>query len=100
MATPKVGELATMHYPSDSYPFIVTAVSASGSKVTLAELERAAKEPARFAGGFPVWDCPGDPSKRTGRTEVAFRNAQGRYFIGRSTPVTFGYARYHRDYSD
>ena len=31
---PHVGDLATLHYPADNYPYIVTAVSANGAKVT------------------------------------------------------------------
>ena len=68
---PKVGDLATLYYPSDRYPFIVTAVSPNGSKLTLEELAPAASEPARYAGPFPVWDCDGDPATRNQGGEAA-----------------------------
>jgi len=96
---PHVGDLATLHYPADNYPYIVTAVSANGAKVTLAELAPAAATPARFAGPYPVWDCDGDPARPTGHVVNAYRNNFG-YAVGRSTPISFGRARYYRDYSD
>lgn len=97
---PKIGDLATLVYPQDRYPYIVTAVSPSGAKVTLAELERAASEPAAYAGPYPIWDCDGDPTRFTGRTIEAHRKADGRYAVAGSTPISFGRARYHRDWSD
>lgn len=100
VASPKVGDLATLCYPQDRYPYLVTAVSATGTKVTLAELERAAEAPARFAGPFPIWDCDGDPATRTGRTVIAHRQGNGRYAVAGSTPIIFGQARYYRDHSD
>ena len=96
---PKVGDLATLYYPSDRYPFIVTAVSPNGSKLTLEELAPAASEPARYAGPFPVWDCDGDPATRTGRVITAHRKGDGSYGDG-PVPLAFGHARYHRDWSD
>ncbi len=98
--TPKVEDLATLHYPSDLYPYVVVAVSPTGSKVKLERIERAATAPARFTNGFPVWDCDGDPNKRVGLIDIAHRNAAGKYAVGGSTPVSFGRARYYRDYSE
>lgn len=98
-ATPKVGDLATLYYPQDRYPYIVTAVSPTGSKVTLAELKPASDVPARYRGPWPVWDCDGDPTALTGRTITAFRKGDDTYGDG-PVPVVFGHARYYRDWSD
>lgn len=99
MNIPKVGDLATLCYPSDSYPYIVVEVSPTGAKITLEGLEPASDKPARYVRSFPVWDCPGDPAKRNRGRITAHRGARG-YMVAGSTPLVLGSARYYRDWSD
>ena len=92
MATPKVGDLATLHYPSDSYPYIVVSVSANGYKVGLERLNPVPVPP----GSRTPYDRPGDPNNRTGIIDYAFRKASGRYYVAGSSPISFGMARYYQ----
>lgn len=116
VATPKspakVGDAATMCYPQDLYPMVVTAVSPTGSKITLtrlnymtpAEREAGHLTPDGNHNGFPVYDrtigvatAPVDAE----RTETAYwSSANACYMIGGLTPVRLGVARYRRDWSD
>lgn len=110
--TPVIGEGATIHYPSDKMPYVVVGISATGSKVTLEPL----REPTPATGhthagthnGFPVIDheytadelAAGSPMRHDTRlTTAVYRRKNGRYYDG-SLRVTFGGARYYRDYSD
>jgi hypothetical protein len=95
----KVGDPATMHYPSDQYPYVVVAVSASGSKITLEALDYSGLAPAYHAGPFPVFDSEVPTDWRTGRMIVAHLAREGYNYAG-STPISIGYARYRRDHSD
>jgi hypothetical protein len=92
MAAPKVGDLATLHYPSDSYPYIVISVSANGYKVGLERLNPMPPTP----GSRTPYDRPGDPNGRTGIIDYAYRAANGRYYVAGSSPISFGVARYYQ----
>lgn len=95
----RVGDPATMVYPSDRHPYVVIAVSKNGSKITLEALDTEGLTPAYRNGPFPVFDAEVDTSRRTGRTIVAHLGRNGYNYAG-STPISIGHARYHRDWSD
>jgi hypothetical protein len=101
---PKVGQGATLICPSDRYPFAVVAVSPSRRKVTLQGVSTAGLKPEGKNADFPVFDhrfTPAEFANATYTTEeiVAWRQSDGTYRFG-GCPVTFGTARYYRDYSD
>lgn len=110
MSEVKVGQGATMQYPQDRYPFIVTAVSKSGKSITVSEI----KSPDATTGdsadythnGFPVWDKSYTAEELADRSRYPFT---GRTYVLRLTkrgwackgiPFHVGNARYRRDYSD
>lgn len=105
---PEVGQGATLHYPQDTYGFVVTKVSESGKTVTLAELVspslNTGHEVNHYDGPFPVWDhiYTEDELKSmvdsNGKTTTIRLNKNGRW-MSKGTPFTVGAARYHRNYS-
>lgn len=101
-ALPVAGNPATLTYPHDRYPYIVTAVSKTAHTITLQALDTDGVEPQGFWNGCPVYDhtfkLP-DTAKRAERTIQAKRNRAGSYQVG-DVPVTLGMARYCRDFVD
>lgn len=108
--TPVLGGGATHALPQDRMPFVVTAISASGAKVTLEALQtvggHTGHEPAFHVNGWPVWDHEyTDEELKTMRYEgpefpqYAHRRKDGRYYMD-GQRVYFGGARYHRSYAD
>ena len=107
--TPEVGMGATLVYPSDRYPVVITRVSESGKTFWFQPLQTVSfatgHEPDRYHGPYPVWDhtYTDEEIKSLVRLESGGRmarlNKHGRY-RSHGTPVTVGIARYRRDYSD
>lgn len=103
-ATVKVGMGATICYPQDAYPAVVTKVSKTGKVITVERLEtvsaKTGHKPARFDGPFPVWSHTYTDeelqSMRTGATAVyTWRESTGTW----GPNVRVGSAHYERNYS-
>lgn len=107
--TPVIGQGATLHYPQDKTPYVVTAISPTGAKVTLEALKTAegltGHDPAGECNGFPVFDHEYTEDELatmrydTPHPEYAHRRRNGRYYMG-SCRITFSGARYYRNYAD
>lgn len=105
---PEVGQGATLHYPQDTYGFVVTKVSESGKTVTLAELISPSlatgHEVDRHDGPFPIWDHTYTEDELKSMVDPAGKittirlNKNGRW-MSKGTPFTVGKARYYRNYS-
>lgn len=108
VARPQIGQGATLHYPQDTYGFVVTKVSDSGKTVTLAELVSPSLATGhtvdRHDGPFPIWDhtYTEDELKSMidpqGKVTTIRLNKKGRW-ASKGTPFTVGKARYYRNYS-
>lgn len=104
MKAAQVGDLATLCYPSDLYPYIVTAVSPTGRKATIAPIDYTKVQTlAGYHNGFPVHDHSFTAAEALEHVQrdwprTAYLGANG-YTEG-GTPLTLGVARYRRDYSD
>jgi hypothetical protein len=106
---PEVGQGVTLHYPQDSYPFVITEVSASGKTIKIQPVEPVSRdtghEPARFDGPWPVWSHTYTAEelqtlKRETPTPDTLRyNSRSRRWAGRNGDWSVGVARYHRNYS-
>lgn len=90
--TPKVDDFATLHYPSDSYPYEVISVSPTGRKVTLRELSHRV-----IAGSFITGDAVVQyDNNLQGSIRVAnWSPKRGRFTCGGS-PISFGFARFYQ----
>lgn len=104
MKTAQVGDLATLCYPQDLYPYIVTKVSPGGRKVTLSAIGHAGIAPAALHNGFPFFDHSFSTDEarhlvQPDSTLVAYLGANG-YSVDGFTPIALGVARYRRDWSD
>jgi len=97
-----VGDPATMCYPDDRYPYVVTGVTPT--TITLEEVDKNELEDKRdsMAGDWPVVDRS---SHRTGLpgtgVVVKARRSEKRkmWYAHSTTPIAIGYARYLRDWS-
>lgn len=99
----KVGDGATLHYPSDRYPYVVTAVSPSGNKITIEPLNTGLVPVDRnfIARHTFTAEELKDLSLRLGGSRTAhYSKKSGAYMVGGSTPVTVGTAYYYRNYMD
>lgn len=106
---PEVGEGATVSYPQDSYPYVVTSVSPSGKTIGVKPVTTVDKstghEPARYDGPFPVWSHTYTPEElqalvREDAPEQTVRwSAKGGYWTCAGTVFQVGTAHYHRNYS-
>lgn len=100
--TVRVGDLATLIFPEDQYPYAVTTVSPQGHKITLLAIATDDVKAARHDGPFPILDArwaPGDEYTTTPGSEVtAYRDAHGRYRISGQLPLLIGTARFYRNY--
>ena len=120
--TPVVGMGATLHFPQDTYPYVIVAVSKSGKSATIERLHTVDKstghEPSRFDGPFSVWDHVYTPEElqahRYTKEEIerfeAARVYTGEKFLTtirlgkngwgyKGLRFTVGTARYHRNFS-
>lgn len=104
------GTHATLIYPQDSYPMVVSRVSESGKTVWLRSLLPVSKDtghaPAHFNGPWPVWDhtYTEDEVQDLVIEHALERRASlrkdGTWKIsGATSTVMMGTARYYRDYS-
>lgn len=105
---PEIGEGATLHYPSDSYPYVVVSTSATGKTVDVLPVRTVDRttghEPAYFNGPWPVWSHTYTPEelqelKREGAQKITVRYTKNGWTAGGSR-FTMGKARYHRNYAD
>ena len=109
---PIVGQGATEVYPTDRYPVRVVKVSGTGHAIWVLPVESVDRstghEPARFCGGFPVWDHTYTDAEldrfTTGHPATArkaTRRKDGRYcLVGSDIRVSVGQARLYRNYAD
>ncbi len=102
-----VGQGATMHYPQDSYGFVIVEVSPSGKTAKVAPLKTVdmttGHEPAYFNGPFPVWSHSYTEeelvSMRIEDAPLSTIRLTKRGWSKNGTPFSVGGARFHRDYS-
>lgn len=90
---PQVGDLATLCYPSDRYPFIVTEVSPSGQKIAISPLAYRI-----VSGSFQTNDAVVEYSKvpdNVGVRVCYWSSKRGRY-TAHGTPVSLGVARFYQ----
>lgn len=108
IAMPQVGDGMTLHYPQDSYPYVIVRVSDSGKTVWAKPLQIVDKttghEPARFDGPWPVWSHTYTDEERATMVEEnaperAIRLSKHGYWTSRGSDFSMGAARYHRNYS-
>jgi hypothetical protein len=92
--TPRVGDRATLHHPSDSYPYIVRKVSPSGRTVMIQRLDHTI-----VSGSFHTNDAVVEYSERADDPKeyrrVDWSPRRNRY-TSKGTPVSFGNARYYQ----
>lgn len=105
--SPAVGDGMTMHFPQDSYPFVIVAISASGKTAKVKPLKTVdlttGHKPARFDGPFPVWSHSYTDEERASmiveeapeRTVRLTKNG----WTSHGTPFSVGSAHFHRNYS-
>lgn len=91
---PKVGDLATLCYPSDRYPFIVVGVSKTGSKLTLLELDHRIVS-GNFQSNNAVIEYSVDQNFARRMMTANWSPKRGIYTAG-GTPVSIGNARYYQ----
>lgn len=106
---PEIGMGATLCYPDDRYPYVVTSVTKTTIVVEpLVTVSKATGHPpTRMRGPFPIWDHAYSPDEMAtlrhpdGRSlrRRAHRRKDGRFYL-HGTPLLVGEARYRRDYSD
>jgi hypothetical protein len=108
---PQVGTLATLCYPQDRYPLVVTRVGKNWVEVSRIETNGLPK--TGECNGFPVFDYqwvgnieehPDLKERVTGLGVTAFTckaylRKDGFYYRG-GTRIRIGSARYYRNYSD
>jgi hypothetical protein len=110
----KVGEGATLIYPQDSYPYVITRISESGKTAWARPLKTVSlatgHAPARHDGPWPVWSHTYTPEELV---SLAYSEAEEEFpsfreiritltatgWKTKGTPVELGKARYHRNYS-
>lgn len=104
-----VGTAASLHFWQDIVPAVVTSVSKSGKTAKVQRIEAVSLHtghtPAYYNGPWPVWDHTYTEVEvaslpRVGEeTRISLRN-DGQWMVsGSTTTVTFGKARYRRDFS-
>lgn len=109
----QVGEGATLIFPQDKYPYVVTRVSASGKVAWVKRLQivdtSTGHQPDYYLGPWPVWDHEYTKAelvslaREDAREERIYRDKNGYWRMSGwdSKPlVALGRARYRRDYSD
>ena len=105
---PEVGQGVTVHYPQDSYPYVIVEVSASGKTIKIQGVKPVSRatghEPARFDGPFPVWSHTYTPEelqelKYENTIPWTIRWTPQNGWGGKRKLYTVGEARYHRNYS-
>lgn len=104
---PEVGMGATLHYPQDSYPFVITRVSPSGKSFWVKPLVGVSKttghSPERYDGPFPVWSHVYTPDELVSMVQAEAPERMVRKtkygWSSHGTPYSVGQARFHRNYS-
>ena len=103
---PEVGMGVTLHYPQDSYPYVISRVSDSGKTIWVKRVKTVdnstGHSPAYYEGPFPVWSHTYTPQELVdlvvpGTPERLVR--LGKYGWGGKNDYTVGTARFHRNYS-
>ncbi len=102
---PVVGMGASLVYPSDIYPYVVVRV-VSDKVIDVARLRHDHLKPNGDHNGFPVYSAVIDPADYAiaagweKSPERARKHKDGRWYLGGSSPLSIGYAKYRRDWSD
>lgn len=119
---PAVGMGATVYYPQDRYPMVITRVSESGKTFWAVPLKTVSlttgHEPARFDGPFPVWShvytdeelvslayTPEELALKSGGYYAGAGTVERRVTLTKrgwtsgGTHIEPGKATYHRNYS-
>lgn len=108
---PYPGMGATLLYPSDRYPAVITAVNQTGTEIEIEPLRDVGTDtghaPDHFNGDYPVWDHTYTAAEITdlriknNRAKYTARlRKDGKFYTKGGTPILVGTARYYRDYSD
>lgn len=101
---PEVGMGATLLYPQDRYPYVITAVTAKTITVQRVETvsTKTGHSPSHYNGPYPVWSHTYTAEELDNLAidgeRRAYLHRDGRYYLGR-TPLLVGEAIYHRDFS-
>jgi len=101
---PKFGMPATILYPTDRYPYLVTYISKNGYKIQLTGIDTNELTSRYNKTGFPISDYILTDEqlrdvKLTKELKFAYRGKDGNYHCMRC-PIVLGEARYYRDLSD
>ena len=104
---PEVGMGATLQYPQDAYPFVITRVSPSGKTVWVKPVKSVDKstghEPAHFEGPWPVWHHVYSPAELEQFVQAEAPERMVRKvkygWASHGTPYSIGQAVFHRNYS-
>lgn len=108
LLTPKIGMGATLHYPSDCYPYEVTKVI-SNKTIEVREMDaipdpnwKADFTPGGFCGHIHnLRDQKFTYKQNLDNKPVRIRlNKHGQWMSPRKIPFTVGYAKFFRDWND
>lgn len=95
-----VGKGATLFFPQDRYPYVITAVSKTGGKLTLVGLDT---HPIPVEKGTMICSHIYTPEEmatmQTREVIHAYRRKDGNYYVGDGCPVGIGKAFYYRNYA-
>lgn len=105
---PEVGDGATLCFPQDRYPYVITRVSDSGKTFWAKRLKEVnlstGHEPARHEGPWPVWThVYSDEERQTmveeNTPEIMVRLSKHGYWTSKGLDFALGDAVYHRNFS-
>lgn len=88
MEKPRVGMGATIVFPSDNWPYVITRVSPNGSKIVLRPLDTRGMNGKTYTAEDLI-----NKVAPFGEWRTANRHSDGWYYIGGCIPVSVGYAR-------
>jgi hypothetical protein len=102
-----IGDPATLCYPDDRYPYVVTAVTPTTitlERVWVDALDVDNSENGAVRGGWPLNDKSSTkqylPRETPGKSIKAHWSEKRKtWYVASTTPVVVGYARYLRDWS-
>ena len=101
---PYVGMTATINYPQDKEPAVITDILNNGDTLVLAPLDTHDLQPVRTCNGFPVFDSTLDQEEELTRvSSVRYRvhkNKMGIFVTQSGCWVILGVARYYRNFAD
>lgn len=104
---PAVGMGATLCYPQDKYPLLITKVTAKTICVRMVHTSGDTApdiKPADRCNGFPVFDyqySAEELQKAAYGEEIrCYKRQNNRYYTKGGSPIALGFARYYRNYAD